>query len=362
MTGSEAYLYTQNLIDKDYTSFFSVSKFNKFIRSALYSEINRIYRDLNVQAAYDKLSFLIKTDQTFILNNDRIPVAPILITAMGVIGTTLTITTLSPHNLIAGDQFKISNVAGLTTIPTLNASHAVTTILTEYSFVVTITSSAGVYTANTGTISYLNMIADYLHSLAMKIQVIKPYTTVSIVSAVSGTPVTITLNKKTKLRSSTIIKITNNAVAAGTYYVKQLNDIKYTLYYDESLTLPVTAVGSPANGGDIAIVNYNWGVPYFSDRKIDSFGIPTAIRPRYEDREKEIRCYPEGLCTEIAIDYISLPPFDINGADTSQNLSIIYNDNFMYELINKTAELFSMSIRDPQFVQGLQQEIMVNNP
>ena len=62
LTGSNLWLYTQGLIDKDYSDFLSTSKANRFFESALYNVIEQKVAVNDSQKIYDELGYLYKTD------------------------------------------------------------------------------------------------------------------------------------------------------------------------------------------------------------------------------------------------------------------------------------------------------------
>ena len=62
MTGNELWLYTQALIDKDYSDWFSIPKANRLFRAAIFNVIEQKVSAMDSQKIYDELSHLIKTD------------------------------------------------------------------------------------------------------------------------------------------------------------------------------------------------------------------------------------------------------------------------------------------------------------
>lgn len=371
MTGQELYKYTQTLIDKDYSGYLDNTKANRLMRSALYSAIKSKYKDLSTQQIYDELSFLIKTGVGKTPSDNRVLLAPVSVSSVSIISSgggvsVLEFTTSTPHYLTAGDNVYLSGVSGLSSSTLINRSAGhVTTSAGGYTFRIQISSTTtGTYTSNSGSAYGDGYIIDYMHSMTMEATFIVPMSA-SVVSLSNTSPIVLKLDEKTKLRTGCRIRISGaagNTAANTDCYVKQLSGVSYELYEDQALSTPLAGDGAYTGGATVKWLYTRFCTPYLSDRKISSLGEPTYDNPKFEDTEKSIKIYPSNLvCSDLSIDYIATPSVDIDVADNYRNLSHVYNDDFLYYVALRFAQLFAESVKDQSLFQTSQVEI-VSNP
>jgi hypothetical protein len=104
-TGNDLWLYTQSLIDKDYSDWLSTAKANRIFKTALYNVIEQKLAVMDNQKIYDELSFLIKTNEYVECgyNNTDSPntihKVPFLVSNASYVSPTLSLTSPIKHNL-----------------------------------------------------------------------------------------------------------------------------------------------------------------------------------------------------------------------------------------------------------------------
>jgi len=361
LTGLELWRYTQTLIDKSYSGFLDNTKANRLFRDATFSEIQHCYNTLDRQALYDQLNYLIETEVVYPITNNTIATAPLLITGIS-FAADMTVATLTNHNLTTGDTITLSGVTGtLTFAADINGTYVVVTTPTAKSFTVALPTYTGVWDVNSGVVTADNLIADYLHQLTIKATFSALLEGITITNATPTTPIVVTLNTASRLRDKDQVTLAGNTVANGTWYVKQLNKKKYALYTDILLQTASTGSGVATSGGTVTSIYTNYCTPYFSDRKISSYGRPSLTMPKFEDSAKSIKFYPSDyVCSSIAIDYIKLPSVNIDVADTVIDLSYVYNDEFLYRCADYVAKQFAISVKDTELYQETSTELIQN--
>lgn len=284
MTGQDLWLYTQNIIDKDYSDWISPTKANRLFDAALYNLIEQKLAVMDSQKIYDELNSLIETN------------------------------------------------------------FLITSILSN-----TITKSTD--------------IPDYMRLLSIKAIVQdNDFEGVFATSVSVASPIKITLNKKTSLRSGSQIQtntITDNS-GATSFYVKRISDKIFTLYTDKNLTAPAIYASASVNP-TIATLYSEYCVPYISDKKINSLGAPLPYEPAYEDRADEIVIYPtEYTCSNVYIDYIKKPSIFVDVNNNVVDLEVTYPKKFLYALANEFANMFAASTRDAELYRSSETEIVQN--
>lgn len=231
-----------------------------------------------------------------------------------------------------------------------------------YQFISTNTSVTA--TNNTINITPTGAIVDYFHLLAIKPIFTKPMDLV-VVSATNATPVVITFNKKSMLRSGSgcvFSGATNNAIINGTRYLRQINDYKYALYSDPQLITPI--IGSGTLAGTVTtkmLFQTDFCTQYISGRKGTGFHIPTIFNPKFEIANGLIKIYPlEVQCSSVLMDYMKkpllsqLPILDDVVIDLEQTYSI----RFLYYWIDEVVKLYAEQQREVQMIQVQNQEII----
>jgi hypothetical protein len=282
MTGQDLWLYTQNIIDKDYSDWISTAKANRLFEAALYNLIEQKLAVMDSQKIYDELNSLIKT------------------------------------------------------------------------FTITVSNNIVIKS---------NDLADYMRLLSIKADIEdKSFAGVFVSSTTISSPIKITLNKKTSLRSGSYIRTTSIVGSSGetAYYVKRISDKVFELYSDKNLTVPSIYVSSTSNP-TVGNIFSEYCTPYLSDRKINSLGRPLPFEPAYEDLADEIHIHPkEYNCVNVTGEYISKPSVIVDVADTTIDLELTYPKKFLYALANEFANIFAASTRDAELYRSSETEIVQN--
>jgi hypothetical protein len=204
-------------------------------------------------------------------------------------------------------------------------------------------------------------MTDYHHVMNVKAQYIMPLG-VNIIQATATTPLRITLSGEVNLRDGEAVQIASvNAQANGTRYVKRLKDDLFELYSDKYLINPIVGVTAFTGSGLINRIIYNDAFDLKSNRKFSNLNRPTVYDPYYEIANTVMKIYPLDLtCTQITIDYISIPTY-IDVTNSSTDLLGIYSERFIYFIADESARLMAMSMRDDNLMMQSQSEI-TNQP
>ena len=372
LSGSDLSKYFDQKSNKAYSSFLDSTKKTRLFKDAYTRLVEERYANLATQKNYDELSSIIVTDSAFSINNNKIYTSNLLISGVTAISATvLEVTTRLAHNMIVGDTFTISGVAGTGNLVTYaNASGTVTSAPTTTTFRFTVTSSTGTYTANTGVLTNPKLISDYLHLLAVKCKFSQlrspaPTGTSEFTSVTNANPIVITFASPNNLRSGELLTISGvlgNTNANGTYYIKKLNSKKISLWYDAKLTSEVHGNGAYTSGGTTSIVTYNYARPYISDRKISSYGKPSVDYPRFETDKNTLKFTPSTeTCSEITIDYIKTYPYTFDLTDTVVDLSLYWDEKFLFSWIDRAVIIFTTMVKDGELYKLEMNEIQLNS-
>ncbi len=223
------------------------------------------------------------------------------------------------------------------------------------------------FTPTYNRVDLLTTIPNYLHVLAVRCFMEEPLMA-SMTDITNTSPITITLDKRTKLRgrktlsaTPSIVKIANvagNTAANGTHTVKQLSDFKYSLYSDTLLTQEVSGNGTWTGGGDIFMVWKEWAQPINSNERISEVNRAKVISPRYSIADGTLVLFPlEYACNQVAIDYIKKPTVLINVTDSAIDLESAYSQRFLYLIADELAYIAKASQKDYEMAQAAQAEI-----
>ncbi len=371
MTGAEWYIQLQKDADVNYSGYISPSDANVWGKKGLISAIQNLYRNhLNEQNSFDELSYLIATGQQFNINPTTntmyLGVREIPITQIWNVGTTVTVTTTLPHDLIAGTRVKFENITSLAgNLTQLNNQIYTPTIVDDHTF--TFTSSftiAPTGTFLTGDITFPDVVPQYSHLLRGEAQ-FTDLTRFTVVASTNATPIKITLNKRSYLRDQdqiVIAGIGGNTNANGTFYLKYANEFNYFLYTDIKLQNPVAGNGIQTGTGTVSQIIKSTLRFKRSDEKGSIYGKPTVQSPFYQQSYNLIKILPDDEpCNWIKLDFIREPPFYINVNDTTTELNFYYPLSFQYLVENETLKLFFESTKDMIGISTSTQEI-INNP
>jgi len=365
MTGTDFLRIYEGKIDAAYSNYLSPTQENDLIKEALFKTILDIYSSLSDQESYDDIVPIIKTGKIFGLNGNKIYTNPIPISnVIGIFSLTI-FNTAVPHNLAVGDFITIAGVAGITS--SINATFFVATINTTTQFSITHTL-AGTYIANTGQVTEVGdgsasnvskMVSDYYALLALKAKYIQTLQ-LSITDATNTSPIRIKINKRNNIKTGEVINISGingNSNANGDRYVKKINTYGFDLYADKDLAVPVGGNGVFAGAGTIKRIHYKSATPYFSSRQISEYSKPSVTSPQFDRADNQIKILPnDSVCSEITMDYITVPPVEIDVANTTLDLENFYHYDFLIMVANKAKEMFFERSKD---FESLQADIMV---
>lgn len=375
-TGNDLWLYTQSLIDKDYSDWLSTAKANRIFKTALYNVIEQKLAVMDNQKIYDELSFLIKTNEYVQCNPvglsavlpNTIHKVPFLISDATLVGTVLTLTSPLKHNLTVSDTITWNNLGFLTTNNngTFNMNVVDDYTVTNTSFSDTVT---GPYQGG-GSFITPYQVTDYMRLLTIKSSFIGPRigTNKSYLSTTSnndyftvitqGNPTIIEFNTKTKLRTGSKIRIFGENQDPIVYYLNQT----VTQISDKRYSIPLDLIDYW--GFDDFYAHYiyeEYCTPYFSDGKINKNNVPKMYEPAFEDRENSIMIYPiTEVCTGVYIDYVHKPNYFVDVTNAYDDLELVYTNKFLYSVANEFANIFSAATRDPELYRSIENEIIQN--
>ena len=347
---------------KTYSGFLSTVKQNDLVKEALNLSITDVYNELAEQITYDHLISIIRTEQVFGLNNNKLFVLPVAISNIDISNVLAPIvTTSTPHNLINGDVVGFANTAGLTTTPALNGSTFTVTVLSTTTFSIVTTAASGTYTASTGAITTVTLagvnklVSDYSDLLSLKANYNQKLD-LKILEATNTSPVKIKVDKRNNINTGEKIKIAGiagNTNANGSYYAKVIKSKEFEIYVDKDLTVPVTGNGVSGGNGTIKRVLYKVATPYLSSNKISVYETPTITMPQFERSDSMLKVYPTDVtCEEITIDYIRGDYATIDVSDSSVDLELTYPFDLLIYIANKAARLFFERTKDFESMQA----------
>lgn len=181
---------------------------------------------------------------------------------------------------------------------------------------------------------------EYFHLLACRI-VCKDYDWNATVTNYNVATQTITLNKKTALRSGELV---NPAHGSIYLYVKQIGTFQYVLYNDAALT---DIYGSVLPNLELSRYVSYWGKPIASDDKIDPFQDASIYFPRYEISVRSLKILPPAV--KVILDYLRQPLLGIDCQDQSIDLEAFYPYKFLIFIAERAAEKFSLETKDSNF-------------
>lgn len=364
MTGQEFDKIFDQKTDHAFSGFLNPVKKNRLFKEAIFTAIEKKYTTLAQQKVYDELSFPIRTNKVFPVNNNQIYVNALqIVNIFQFFFAAMSVTTKLPMNLIVGDTVTFSGIEG-SNAP--NGTFNVSSILSKFKFAVALIAPVSVFsfTQGTGKVIYDKLIDDYMHLLTIKTKFTQIITNINITDASKQTPVIITVDKQNNLRTGEEIEIKSvigNTAANGVFFIKKLNSKKFSLFSDKKLTTSISGDNPYVSGGTISRVFYNYCKPFFSDRKIGVYGQPTVSNPKFEIADNFIKLYPlDETAEEITIDYISKDIVLIDVNDNKTDLELFYPEKFLFYIMTVAAELFSESIKDQELLQTSLTETQIN--
>jgi hypothetical protein len=361
-TGNDLWLYTQSLIDKDYSDWLSTAKANRIFKTALYDVIEQKLAVMDNQKIYDELSFLIKTNEFVQASNSNpnspntIHKVPFLISNATFAAGTLTLDTELPTNMINSNSVSWGSLGFLNANNSGTSTNTVISNGTKRVQVTGLTATVLNPYPGGGFLTTPYQVTDYMRLLTIK-SVFRQDKINS--SGLSFSSNKITFTSKNKLRTGDKVFIESTA-ALGTYltrYAKQISDKVYQFYTD----LKLTSIYAPAGSYNFYYQYEEYCTPYFSDGKINKNNVPKVYEPSFEDRENSIMIYPiTEVCTGVYIDYVHKPNYFIDVTNAFNDLELVYTNKFLYSVANEFANIFSAATRDPELYRSIENEIIQN--
>ncbi len=354
-TGATLSLYFDQKTASSYTGYLDPTKKNRLFKDALIALTERVWRSDYDQKSWDEISFLTNTNAPFNPDTNTLSTASLQIVNVTIgSATTFVVTTRLPHVLTTGQSVTISGVAGTLTMSSANGTFVVT-VNSPTTFTITVASATGVYAANTGVVITSSTVSDYWHLLAIRCLFNTPLYGIAVEDATNRTPILITTNKRSIIRSGSQIVISGvagNTAANGTFYAQVKNDFVIALYSDINLQVPVVGNGLYVSGGTISLVNNNIASPLTSKMKQGVLNIPTPQSPYFEIANTQIKIYPlTQTCSSVTLDYIRIPSVVIDVTDAVTDLTLYYPEKFLFGIVNEAADIFSQMTRDPELLQ-----------
>lgn len=356
------------------TEFVSTAWGNYLAKQALFELIERNYAGIINQYRKDEISSLIKTNQVYPVLNNATPLKVFAypefflnVQSAGPPGVYF-ITFNTPHNLGSGVDVVISGVQVATNS---NGTYTYVTSFTGNNQYMVISptvihirvATAAVIGSSGGTLYGTNYITDYYHLLAVKTTFQDP-TQYTITGASFATPIVVTVSNINNIRSGEKVIISGvggNTGANGTFYVKKQLAKTFALYTDQNLTVPAPPAGALyTSGGTITRVHEYYAKTYNSDQQIDVYGA-TPQFPQVGTTEWTLKYYPsDKTCTSISIDYIKKAAL-ISTTDSVTDLSQLYNQSFLNDLVEYAAKAFFTIVQSPEDYQLIQSNIAQEN-
>lgn len=375
MTGSALKALFELQSDVAYSSYLDDPKLNELVNKAFINVTQSIYLNrLNNQNAFDEMNYLVALDKTFSVDSATNTLF-LYSTAQTILGLTytggtnptVTITTTLPHDLLVGMSVDLAGIAGTLTLPAAlngNTYQVVSVAATSFTFVKSGAALTGVYTASSGNFIPHYNVTDYLHYLFAEVKFTQSLSPLVVSSSTNATPIKITLNKRSTLRTSeqvVIAGIAGNTNANGTFYLRQANDYDYYLYSDAFLQTPIVGNGTQTGTGTISQIFTSVQKFKKFDQKGNLLGAPTVQTPYFQEQERFLKVYPLTYpCSSITMDYIRKLPFSIDVTDTTTDLSSYFPLSIQYEIVNELVRLFAGSTRDIGLVQDAKDQLIQN--
>lgn len=329
-------------IDKVYSDYYAPETQKAFFRRALQLSITSKYNILDSQKRYDEIRSLIVYSKQVPATTGRIFLQPIAI--IGYDGVTGVVSTAFPHQLIAGDPVQISIIGSTATY------NAILTVISSNQSTFAISPFAvGVF--QSGSVFTTDMIQDYMHLFSIRASYL--FQNEDVIDSVNATTskIDITLTKRSQLRDGDQITI-SGAIGAnginGVRYVKQVGTRRYQLYSDEGLLSPIVASSAYVSGGVITSQKMNSCFQLKPDQRVGKVDAPTKRFPRYQMADNAIIIEPKENLQYVEIDYIKVPPFEIDPLDNQTDLLLYYSQEFIEYLVDFTARLFDLDTKNVQ--------------
>lgn len=342
-------------VDKSYNDYYAPAVFKSFLRRSLQLSITEKYKNLDGQKRFDEIRSLLVYKKSIAATSGRILLQPMAVVAYD--GVTGVITTAFPHNAQVGQSIAVNITGALGTF----VANATVLSVTQYSITV---SPVVVGAFTKGTIITEDSVTDYMHLFAVR----AAYNMIGEdeIESIMCSPqrIVLMLTKRSKLRNGDKIVISgvNGASGAnGTKYVNQVGTKRYQLYEDAQLMTASVAASPYISGGEIASVKENACFPIKPDmahiQKVDT---PSKLFPRYQIADNALILEPATDAQYVKMDYIKLPPFDIDPLDNNIDLLLYYTEEFIQYLLDFSARLFDLETKDANSLGMDTQQVVIN--
>lgn len=354
-TGVDFNKEVERRIDKVYSDYYDPATQKAFFRRSLQLSITSKYNVLDTQKRYDEIRSLLVYAREVPATTGRILLQPIAVTAYSYLGAPpfggfATITTAFPHLLKVGDSPSVNIIGSGGSL----SQSVVAFSVTDYTITFQIGVIGNIGTFQSGNVVTTDMVQDYMHLFSVRAAYI--FENEDEIDSVTATPskIEITLQKRSQLRDGNKITISgviplNNGMN-GERYVKQIGTRRYRLYNDEELLSPVVATSAYISGGTITSTKMNSCFQLKPDQYVQKVDSPTKRFPRYQMADNAIIIEPKSNLQYVEMDYIKLPPFEIDPLNNDTDLLLYYSQEFIEYLVDFTARLFDL---DTKNVQGL---------
>lgn len=351
-TGVDFNKEVERRIDKVYSDYYDPITQKAFFRRSLQLSITSKYNVLDTQKRYDEIRSLLVYAREVPATTGRILLQPIAITAF----TGTVVTTAFPNMLQTGDTPSLTIVGSLVTF---TGSPSVT-VINEFTFSI---ASVAIGTFQSGSVVTTDMVQDYMHLFSVRAAYI--FENEDEINSVAATPskIEITLQKRSQLRDGNKITISGVVGANGMNgerYVKQIGTRRYRLYNDQELLSPVVATSAYISGGVITSTKINSCFQLKPDQYVQKVDSPTKRFPRYQMADNAIIIEPKSNLQYVEMDYIKLPPFEIDPLNNETDLLLYYSQEFIEYLVDFTARLFDLDTKNVQALNMDTPQVVTN--
>lgn len=353
LTGADLYKFIKDGIDQSFSGFLGTARANRLIRDSEIRVIERIYSNSKTQKQSDELSPLTLIDRTISVRDNYFRTEPLRISSLTVVGTTATVTTDTPHQLVIGDSFTLSNTEGFT--PDINGDYTVLTTPTESQLTFTVVAVTGVLTQGTGGITHPFMFPNMLHPLAIQTTFREGDLLFLKTVNTSATPY-ITFSKYSNVRTGTKITIENALGVTGlngTFYCKERNRTSYFLFQDSSFQTPAVLTGTYQGNGRARIIVSEYATRLHSDRRIAPSSNGDEWTPKFIVDDNSIKLYPsDSTCESVKVDYIQDPLVTIDVANDDVDLEQYYTFKYLMAIKDQCVTSYMIEMREIQQAQA----------
>lgn len=352
-TGADLNKYIKDGIDQSFSGFLGTLRANRLIKDSHIKVIERLYSNNKTQKQTDELSPLTLIDRTITVRGNSFRTEPLRISSFTVVGTTATITTDFPHQLIVGDSLTIEETTGFT--PALNGTYTVVSTPTTTQLTVTVVVVVGTWTQGSGGITHNFMFPNMLHPLAIE-TTFKDNDLMFLSTVNTGSTPYISFTKYSSVRTGSRIVIENALGVTGlnaTFYCKERNRTSYFLFTDALFQTAAVLTGTYQGNGRARMVVSEYATRLHSDRRIAPSSVGDAWAPKFAIDQNAILLFPtDATCESVKVDYIQAPVVDIDVANTSVDLEQYYTFKHIMSIKDQCVTSFMMEMRELQQAQA----------